>query len=194
MLNRIDLRARDELSKPDGRRSGEAELRRLLPRAKTDVSAAMEQVRPVVEAVHARGAEAVREATVRFDGVHLTRLRVPDEALSTALRDLEPAVRAGLEIAKIEPKAIIPPSAGEFYAKIPMGVQLDGNFHEIATFLDSIGRMQRIVNVSDIVLDNPKDVGGRLVITAKFTATTFMFVETAGAATTKGKAKPKGAK
>ena len=52
-----------------------------------------------------------------------------------------------------------------------------GNFHEIATFFDSLGRMRRIVNVTDIVLDSPKDVNGKLVLNAKFLATAFMFVE-----------------
>lgn len=99
----------------------------------------------------------------------------------------EKAVKAGLEITKIEPKPVAQPSQGEFYAKIPINLQVDGNFHEVATFLDSLGHMQRIVNVSDIVLDNAKDVSGRLVLTAKFTATTFMFVETAAPAPAKGK-------
>jgi type IV pilus assembly protein PilO len=52
-----------------------------------------------------------------------------------------------------------------------------GNFHEIATFFDSLGRLRRIVNISDILMDQPKDVGGKVVVNAKFLATTFMFVE-----------------
>ena len=86
MLTRIDLR---------GRRAQDP--RPLLPRAELDVAAAVEQVRPVVEAVRDRGAAAVREATARFDGVELTDLRVPVEALSEALDALDPAVRAALE-------------------------------------------------------------------------------------------------
>ncbi len=85
MLTRIDLR---------GRRG--ADPLPLLPRARLDVAAAAEQVRPVVEAVRDRGAEAVREATQRFDGITLTDLRVPAAALAEALADLDPAVRAAL--------------------------------------------------------------------------------------------------
>jgi type IV pilus assembly protein PilO len=100
----------------------------------------------------------------------------------------EKAARAGLEIAKVEPKPLIPASAGEFYARIPIHLELDGNFHEIATFLDALGHLQRIVNVTDIVLDTPKDENGRVVLKAKFTATTFMFDEPkAAAAPGKGK-------
>ncbi|MBC7372815.1 MAG: histidinol dehydrogenase [Frankiales bacterium] len=86
MLTRIDLR---------GRRA--AGLFDLLPRAQLDVGVAVEQVRPVVEAVRDRGAEAVREATARFDGVELTDLRVPAAALAAALAALDPAVRPALE-------------------------------------------------------------------------------------------------
>ena len=86
MLRRIDLRGR-----PD------ADLTAELPRAELDVAAAVELVRPVVEGVRDRGAEAVREATARFDGVQLTDLRVPAAALQQALADLDPDVRAALE-------------------------------------------------------------------------------------------------
>jgi len=100
----------------------------------------------------------------------------------------EKAAKAGLVIAKVEPKAIVPAVPGEFYAKIPLGLEVAGNFHEVATFLDALGHMQRIVNVTDIVLDNAKDVNGRVILSAKFTVTTFMFDEPkASAAPAKGK-------
>jgi histidinol dehydrogenase len=88
VLNRIDLRGRP-LPAP-------TELRRLLPRAELDVSAAVEKVRPIVEAVRTRGAEAVREATLRWDGVDVDSLRVPADAIAGALDRLDPAVRAAI--------------------------------------------------------------------------------------------------
>ena len=86
MLTRIDLRGRRD-----------ADPRSLLPRAALDVAAAVEQVRPVVEAVRDRGEAAVREATSRFDGVEPEHLRVPAAALQAALEQLDPDVRAALE-------------------------------------------------------------------------------------------------
>ncbi|OLE26809.1 MAG: histidinol dehydrogenase [Actinobacteria bacterium 13_1_20CM_3_71_11] len=90
MLNRVDLRVLADSA---------AELHRLLPRAGLDVSAAMEQVRPTVEAVRTGGAAAVIEATARFDGVTLSALRVPTEALTDAAQRLDPAVREALGVA-----------------------------------------------------------------------------------------------
>jgi histidinol dehydrogenase len=90
MLRRIDLRGR-------GRQGlGTLELRVLLPRAPIDVESAQGAVRPICDDVRERGADAVREITARFDGVELASLRVPTAALSDALAQLDPAVRAAL--------------------------------------------------------------------------------------------------
>ena len=88
MMSTLDLRGR-----PLERRA----LREALPRAEFDVEAAMHAVRPIVEDVRHRGAEALRELSERFDGVRPTHLRVPAEVLQHALDRLEPSLRAALE-------------------------------------------------------------------------------------------------
>jgi histidinol dehydrogenase len=62
-----------------------------------DVEAAVEIVRPLCEDVRRRGAAAVRELTLRLDGVDVPSTRVPADALAAALDDLDPAVRRALE-------------------------------------------------------------------------------------------------
>ncbi|WP_203719331.1 histidinol dehydrogenase, partial [Asanoa siamensis] len=84
MLNRIDLRGVD------------TDPRGLLPRARLDVSQAVETIRPLVEAVREHGFSAVQEATARFDGVTLDELRVPVETIKAAEQSLDPDVRAAL--------------------------------------------------------------------------------------------------
>jgi histidinol dehydrogenase len=88
MLSRIDLR---------GRTTTPAQLRAAVPRAEMDVDAALHQVRPIVEAVAARGVEAVLEYTEKFDGVRPDSVRVPASAISSALSSLDPVVREALE-------------------------------------------------------------------------------------------------
>lgn len=88
------------------------------------------------------------------------------------------AQRSGLEILTIEPQSVV---SEKFYAKIPIPMTVTGNFHEIATFFDALGRMRRIVNITDIQLGSPKDVNGKVILNAKFLATTFMFVDPARA-------------
>jgi type IV pilus assembly protein PilO len=100
------------------------------------------------------------------------------------------AQKAGLEITTIEPKPRVVSGQG-FYASVPINMAVVGSYHEIASFLDALGKLRRIVNVSDIVLDGPKDVNGRVVVVGRFTATTFMFVDQATAAAAgKGKKTP----
>ncbi|MFF0193660.1 histidinol dehydrogenase [Streptomyces anulatus] len=89
MISRIDLRG-DAL--PEG-----AALRDLLPRAEFDVEAALETVRPICEDVRHRGSAAVIEWGEKFDGVRIESVRVPADAISRALQELDPAVRAALE-------------------------------------------------------------------------------------------------
>ncbi len=84
------------------------------------------------------------------------------------------ALKAGLKIESIEPKA---PATERFYAKIPIPMTVKGNYHEIATFFDALGRMRRIVNVSEVLLDSPKDVNGKVILNGKFLVTAFMFVD-----------------
>ncbi len=89
-LKRIDLRGAAAASLDRRQLAG------VLPRARLDVQAAVEAVRPVCEDVRQRGAEAVRASTRKFDGVDLVTTRVPAQALAGALADLRPDVRAAL--------------------------------------------------------------------------------------------------
>jgi len=70
VLTRLDLRDRPSGAGP----SGPSGLAGVLPRAAVDVEAATHAVRPVLDEVRDRGAEAVRELTLRFDGVRLGEL------------------------------------------------------------------------------------------------------------------------
>lgn len=73
-------------------------LRRKLPRARVDVDAALESVRPLMEEVRERGAGALRNQAQRFDGVRPRHLRVPAAALAQALEQLDPQLRQAIEL------------------------------------------------------------------------------------------------
>jgi histidinol dehydrogenase len=88
MIRRVDLR---------GTAAASPDYRSLVPRAAFDVDAALEVVRPICDDVRERGVAAIAEYSARFDGVEQTDITVPAEALSRALAELDPAVRAGLE-------------------------------------------------------------------------------------------------
>lgn len=65
-----------------------------MPRADFDVDAAVAVVRPIVDAVAERGADALAEFSARFDHVVPESFRVPVEALVAAAEGLDPEDRA----------------------------------------------------------------------------------------------------
>jgi len=89
LLARIDLRGAELTA---------ARLRAALPRGGADVETVLAAVRPIVQAVAERGAEAALEFGVSFDGVRPATVRVPDAALDAALAGLDPDVRDALQV------------------------------------------------------------------------------------------------
>ena len=96
-MTRIDLRNRTLTA---------AQLRAALPRGGVDVETVLPTVRPVVEAVAQRGAEAALEYGESFDGVRPGAVRVPADRLDDALAALAPDVRAALEVAIDRARAV----------------------------------------------------------------------------------------
>jgi histidinol dehydrogenase len=89
LMARIDLR---------GAQLTAARLRAALPRGGADVETVLPQVRPIVQAVAERGAEAALEFGASFDGVRPPAVRVPSAALDAAIAGLEPDVREALRV------------------------------------------------------------------------------------------------
>ena len=96
-MSRIDLRGQ-HLSTP--------RLRAVLPRGGVDVDTVLPTVRPIVDAVASRGADAALEYGETFDGVRPATVRVPAEHLAAALADLAPDVRAALQVAIERTRAV----------------------------------------------------------------------------------------
>ena len=97
VMARIDLRGADLST---------ARLRAALPRGGVDVEAALSTVRPIVDAVADRGAEAALEYGESFDGVRPPTVRVPSAELDAALAGLDRDVRAALEVAIERTRAV----------------------------------------------------------------------------------------
>jgi histidinol dehydrogenase len=93
MIRRIDLRG----SAAAGQPGAPVDYRSVVPRADTDVAGTLEVVRPILDEVRQRGLEAVLEFSARFDGVQQDDVAVPVEAMTRALHELDPEVRAALE-------------------------------------------------------------------------------------------------
>jgi type IV pilus assembly protein PilO len=61
----------------------------------------------------------------------------------------------------------------DFYAKVPMKLEMTGKFHQIAKFAYELGKMDRIINVENIELTTPTVQGDEIVLKARCLATAF---------------------
>ncbi len=94
---------------------------------------------------------------------------------------------SGLEFILFKPSAEV---MRDFYAEIPVQIEVTGGYHNLAMFFDKVGRLSRIVNISNISVkfgSRSNEAQGRLK--ASCVATTYRFVESSGKAKKKGKGK-----
>ena len=79
----------------------------------------------------------------------------------------------GLEFLLFEPKA---EKKKEFYAEIPVAMNIKGDYHNLALFFDEVTRLSRIVNIQNIQIAKGKDKTSQDLST-KCVAVTYKFIE-----------------
>jgi type IV pilus assembly protein PilO len=67
----------------------------------------------------------------------------------------------------------------KFYARVPMRVSLVGRYHQVAKFFYGVGQLDRIINMENISLTDPKIQGDDVVVKTEALATAFRSVEDA---------------
>lgn len=67
----------------------------------------------------------------------------------------------------------IPEVPDKFYARVPMRVELTGRYHQIAKFFYGVGQLDRVINMENISLTEPKLVGEDVLLKAVGLATAF---------------------
>jgi type IV pilus assembly protein PilO len=61
----------------------------------------------------------------------------------------------------------------QFYARVPMKLELRGRFHQIAKFFYGVGQLDRIINMENIRMSSPVVKGDDVMITIETLATAF---------------------
>ena len=64
----------------------------------------------------------------------------------------------------------------DFYAEVPIDVELEGNYHDIARFFDLMAKLPRIVNMGALQMSVDRENFDETVLKVQGTATTFRFV------------------
>jgi type IV pilus assembly protein PilO len=148
-------------------------------RALADLQAEVSQRRTELDGKRSKtDARAALERQLRDLGAELKRAqaRLPDQREIANLLDSVAASgrQAGLEITLFRQKPEVP---HDFYAEVPVEMQMRGTYQDVALFLDRVKRLDRIVNVANIQLSKPRLEGERMLLDAACTATTFRFLD-----------------
>jgi type IV pilus assembly protein PilO len=123
----------------------------------------------------------------------LDRLRavLPEEQdVAELLRRVQGmATQSNLSILTFAPH---PTAKKQLHAEWPITLKLEGNYHDLGSFLERVSKFPRIINVGDIKISALTNQNDASTITAECTATTFVLLDQkdATAAAAKAAANP----
>jgi type IV pilus assembly protein PilO len=66
------------------------------------------------------------------------------------------ALKAGIEIRRYTADPVI---AKEFYTEVPFELELDGPYYSVVNFFNQVGKLERIVNISGLLVASTKKPG-----------------------------------
>jgi len=81
--------------------------------------------------------------------------------------------KVGLEVRRFTP---LPEERREYVAEVPVELEVEGSFHEVAMFFDRLSKMNRVVYVQDIEMGRAVERGGKVSLTVAGKAVTFRFL------------------
>jgi len=105
-------------------------------------------------------------------------------ALLTSVTD--EGKRAGLEFLVFRPKT---EEIKGFYAAVPVDITISGSYRGVGDFFNAVGRLPRIVNISNVVVSDIKSSGSQTNLKVTCLATTFRFLDKNEQVATKEKKK-----
>jgi len=102
-------------------------------------------------------------------------LPLKDEVPSLLTSVSQAGKDSGLTFLLFEPKD---EKKQDFYAEIPIKMELSGSYHDLGEFFDKLAGMSRIVNVSEFEMTSKNAMSTNLDISC--TAETYKFIESSG--------------
>ncbi len=108
-----------------------------------------------LEAYRPKLAEIERQLASLKQQLEIERRIVPDEKEVDGfikMMDAE-ALKAGIELRRYTAK---PYASKDFYTEVPFEMELDGPYYSMLNFFDRVGKLERIVNVSGLLVANTK--------------------------------------
>jgi type IV pilus assembly protein PilO len=110
---------------------------------------------------------ALREQRAR----ELNKVLPPEAETDAFLSSVQTASNsAGINLMGYAPQEEV---SQAFYAKVPMKLDMSGKFQQIAKFAYELGKSDRIINVENIELTEPKVIGDEVILKGRCLATAF---------------------
>ncbi|NVN97154.1 type 4a pilus biogenesis protein PilO [Candidatus Nomurabacteria bacterium] len=81
---------------------------------------------------------------------------------------------AGLDFMVFKPKGEM---AKDFYAEVPVDITVTGSYFSVANFFAAVANLPRIVNISNVVFSDLRNVNNRMMTKVTCLATTFRFLD-----------------
>jgi len=81
---------------------------------------------------------------------------------------------AGLDFLTFRPKAEVPK---DFYADVPVDIVVSGSYYSVANFFAAVSNLPRIVNITNVVFSDIRNVSNRMMTRVTCLATTFRFLD-----------------
>jgi type IV pilus assembly protein PilO len=139
--------------------------------------------KPAQASIDQREAQLATLQTEIQRGVGTAR-RLPEfrrqvQDLEAQLERLRPVLPSEKDVAELL-RRIQGMATRQMYAEWPIGLQIEGTYHNLGTFLERVSKFPRIINVTGIHIKgaDPKDAGTSAhSIRAECTATTFVLIE-----------------
>jgi type IV pilus assembly protein PilO len=101
----------------------------------------------------------------------LVRVLPPRAEIASMLADLNRlAELSGLTMEAVEPSS---EQAEQFYVRIPVNLAVSGKYHQLAKFFYNVSRLQRAINMENIVIAPPRDKQDEIILKVRVLATTF---------------------
>lgn len=108
-----------------------------------------------LEAYKPKLADMERQLANLKQQLDIERKIVPDEKeVDNFMRMMDAeAMRAGVELRRYTARPI---SQRDFYSEVPFEIELDGPYYSMLNFFDRVGKLERIVNVSNLLVSSTR--------------------------------------
>ena len=98
-----------------------------------------------------------------------------EKEIPQLLKDISSLGRtAGLDFLTFKPLADVPK---DFYAEIPVTINVRGPYHNMGFFFDQVSKLERIVTVSNVKMSSPKKEAGEMLLKSDCRLVTYRFTD-----------------